>query len=126
MDLLDLHRGRLSWRRLRVLIQGLPPESRTMTAMRNALPDEEFAEQAENGQPERGRWSQAEQLLAGIHDRLASLQHVTICAHTDSKSKRPKAPEPMRRPGVRAMKPKQKITPEQADHLWSMLNPGAQ
>lgn len=97
-----------------------------MTAMRNALSDEEYAAQAENGEPEKGRWSQQEQLLAAVHDQLAQIQHVLISVNTDSKSKRPRAPEPMRRPGARAVKPKQKITPEQADHLWSMLNGGAQ
>jgi hypothetical protein len=96
-----------------------------MTAMRNALTDEEFAEQAEKGEPEKGRWSQQEQLLASIQDGIAQLQHVLICVNTESKSKRPKAPEPMRRPGSRGVKPKQKITPQQADHLWSMLNGGA-
>ncbi|WP_372344754.1 hypothetical protein [Streptomyces sp. KL116D] len=93
--------------------------------MRNSLTDEEYAEQAAKGEPEKGRWSQLEQLVAGLDDRIASLQHITICANTDSKSKRPKAPEPIRRPGVRAVKTKQKISPQQAEHLWSMLNGGA-
>jgi len=97
-----------------------------MTAMRNALSDEEYAEQAEKGEPEKGRWSQQDQLLAAVYDRLGSLQHVLISANTESKSKRPKPPEPMRRPGSRAVKPKQKITPQQAEFLTAMLNGGAQ
>jgi hypothetical protein len=97
-----------------------------MTAMRNALTDEEYAEQAEKGNPERGRWSQTEQLLAAVHDQLAQIQHVLIAVNTDSKAKRPRAPEPMRRPGARGAKPKQKINNEQAAQLWSMLNGGAQ
>jgi hypothetical protein len=125
VDVLDLHRGQLSWRRLRVLIEGLPPESRTLTAMRNALTDEEFAQHAEKGEPEKGRWSQQEQLLAAVYDRLGTVQHVLISANTDSKSKRPKPPEPMRRPGSRAVKPKQEISEQQADTLFRLLNPEA-
>jgi hypothetical protein len=96
-----------------------------MTAMRNALTDEEYAEQAENGEPEKSRWSQQEQLLAGISDGISELTYIYNCSHIESKSKWPKRPDPMKRPGIRALKPKQKITPQQADHLWSMLNPGA-
>lgn len=96
-----------------------------MTAMRNALTDEEFAEQAENGEPEKGRWSQQEQLLAAVYDRLGTVQHVLIAANSDSKSKRPKPPEPMRRPGSRAVQPKQKIDEQQAAVLFQLINGGA-
>ena len=64
VDLLDVHRGIMSWRRLRVLIQHLPPESATWTALRNELSPAELAAQAEKGRPELGRWSQLEQLIA--------------------------------------------------------------
>lgn len=96
-----------------------------MTAMRNALSDEEYAAQADKGQPEKGRWSQTDQLLASVFDRLGTVQHVLICANSDSKSKRPRAPEPMPRPGVRAIKPKQKINDEQADTIFRLINGGA-
>ncbi|WP_394436303.1 hypothetical protein [Streptomyces sp. SGAir0957] len=93
--------------------------------MRNALTDEEFAEQAEKGEPERGRWSQQEQLLAAVYDRLGVVQHVLIAANSDGKSRRPRPPEPMRRPGSRAVKPKQQMTEQQADVLFRLLNPEA-
>ncbi|WP_306317202.1 hypothetical protein [Streptomyces sp. CC224E] len=93
--------------------------------MRNALSDEEYAAQAEKGQPERARWSHLEQLIAGVYDRLGTVQHVLICANSDSKSKRPKAPEPMPRPGIRAAQPKQKISNEQADTIFRLINGGA-
>ena len=96
-----------------------------MTAMRNALTDEEYAAQAEKGEPEKGRWSQQDQLIAAVHDQVAQMRHVLICANTDSKSKRPKAPEPMRRPGSRAVQPKQKISDEQANTLFQLINGGA-
>jgi hypothetical protein len=96
-----------------------------MTAMRNALTDEEFAQHAEKGEPEKGRWSQQEQLLAAVYDRLGTVQHVLISANTDSKSKRPKPPEPMRRPGSRGAEPKQVISEQQAATLFQLINGGA-
>ncbi|MGW5173107.1 hypothetical protein ACWERY_01915 [Streptomyces sp. NPDC004082] len=115
----------MTWRQLRVFIQHLPPESHTMTALRNSLTDEEMAEQAENGEPEKGRWSQTEQLLAVVADRVAELTYAYGCAHAESKAKRPKAPEPIRRPGAKAVKPKQQINEKQADTLFRLINGGA-
>jgi hypothetical protein len=123
--LLDVHRGRMSWRRLRVLIQQLPPESATWTALRNSLSDEELAEQADKGEPEQGRWSQLEQLTAALLDATRRVEYVLICANTDSKSKRPRAPEPTRRPGAKPVRPKQQMSDAQANHLFALLNGGA-
>ncbi|MFF6847159.1 MULTISPECIES: hypothetical protein [Streptomyces] len=115
----------MTWRRLRVIIQGLPPESRTMTALRNAMSDEELAEQAESGEPEEGRWSQTEQLLALVADRLARVEYVLICANTDSTSKRPQPPEPIARPGAKPPKPKPKLSESSARALFELINGGA-
>ncbi|MFD7705718.1 hypothetical protein [Streptomyces sp. NPDC059786] len=125
MDLLDLHRGRLSWRRLRILIQGLPAESRTMTAMRNAMTAEELAALSEQGEPEKGRWSQTEQLLAVVADRIAELTYAYSTSHTEKGKKKPRRPDPIRRPGVQQAKPKQQINDEQADTLFRLINGGA-
>lgn len=111
----------MSWRRLRVLIQHLPPESATWTALRNALTPEELAEQAGKGEPEKGRWSQVEQLLAMVADRVARLEYVLVSVNTEKKSQRPKAPEPIRRPGSESVKAKPKLTDAQASHLFEML-----
>ncbi|MCX4450718.1 DUF5361 domain-containing protein [Streptomyces sp. NBC_01789] len=115
----------MSVRRLRVLIQRLPPESATMTALRNALSPEEYEEQARNGRPEEGRWSMDQQLLAGISDALRDLQYITVVANSDGKGRKPKRPEPMRRPGVGAGVPKRReeLTTAHAEFLFSMLNP---
>ncbi|MGW7688812.1 hypothetical protein ACWGMA_07950 [Streptomyces asiaticus] len=115
----------MSWRRLRVLIQHLPPESATMTALRNAMSEEELAEQAESGEPERGRWSQTEQLLALVADRLARVEYVLICANSDSKAKRPQPPEPIARPGAKPRKPKPKLSDASAEALFQLINGGA-
>lgn len=113
-------------RRLRVLIQRLPPESATMTALRVAMSAEEYEEQARSGEPEKGRWSMDQQLLAGISDALQDLQYITVVANSDGKGRRPKRPEPMRRPGVGAGAPKRRetLTDTHADFLFSMINGG--
>jgi hypothetical protein len=115
----------MSWRRLRVLIQHLPPESATWTALRNAMSDEELAEQADKGEPEKGRWSQLEQLVASVADRLARVEYVLICANTEKKAKRPDPPEPIRRPGAKAQRPKAKLTESGANTLFQLINGGA-
>ncbi|WP_307123170.1 hypothetical protein [Streptomyces sp. B1I3] len=109
-----------------MLIQGLPPQSLTMTALRNALSPEELEEQSQNGRPEEGRWSMDQQLLAGITDALRDLQYITVVANSDGKGRKPKRPEPMRRPGVGAAVPKKResLTDAHADFLFNMINPG--
>lgn len=110
----------MSARRLRVLIQRLPPESATWTALRNAMSDEELAEQAEKGEPEKGRWSQLEQLMAANLDATRRVEYVLICANTESKSKRPDPPEPTRRPGGKPPRPKSALTDAGANFLFNL------
>ncbi|MFJ3289996.1 hypothetical protein ACIPMW_32510 [Streptomyces sp. NPDC086669] len=116
----------MSWRRLRVLIQHLPPESATWTALRNSMDATELAKQAEQGQPEKGRWSQQEQLLALVADRLARVEWVLWCVNIEQKSKRPDPPEPIRRPGARPRKAKPKLNETSAGRLFQLLQGGAE
>ncbi len=124
-DLLDAYRGAMSWRRLRVLIQHLPPESATWTALRNDLTPRELAEQAAKGEPEKGRWSQQEQLIAAAVDAIRRVEWALWSVNIDKKSKRPDAPEPMRRPGVGPRKKKAQLTERSADRLFELLQGGA-
>lgn len=96
-----------------------------MTALRNAMSDAELAEQGDMGDPEQGRWSQLEQLLALVADRLARVEYVLICANTDSKSKRPQPPEPIVRPGAKPRRPKPKLSDSSAETLFQLINGGA-
>lgn len=125
VDLLDVHRGEMSWRRLRVLIQHLPSESSTWTALRNELTPQQLAEQAEKGEPEKGRWSQLEQLVAANVDAIRRVEWVLQCVNIEQKSKRPDAPEPMRRPGAGPRKKTAKLTDKSADSLFELLQGGA-
>jgi len=103
-----------------VLIQHLPPESATWTALRNAMSDEELAEQADKGEPEKGRWSQTEQLLASALDAIRRVEYVLICANTEKKSQRPEVPKPTPRPGAKPLKPKVQLSEATADFLFKL------
>lgn len=115
----------MSWRRLRVLIQHLPPESATLTALRNAMPEDDLAAQAENAEPEKDRWSKLEHLVSLVADRVARVEYVLICANTDKKTRRPDPPEPIRRPGAKQVKPKAQLTEGGANFLFQLINGGA-
>lgn len=115
----------MSSRRLRVLIERLPPESATMTALRNAMSPEEYEAQARKGRPEEGRWSMAEQLLAGITDSLHQLEYILVSVNSDGRGRKPKRPEPMRRPGVAPKKTESRLTDRGAETLFRLINGGA-
>ncbi|WP_369147045.1 hypothetical protein [Streptomyces sp. R44] len=61
-----------------MLIEYLPPESATKTAMRNALPD--GAEPAGEYRPDLAPWSSVEMLLAEIKDQLVLSRMVAVAA----------------------------------------------
>lgn len=88
--------------------------------MRNAMSDEELAEQADKGEPEKGRWSQTEQLMAAALDAIRRVEYVLICANTESKSKRPEAPKATRRPGARPPRPKSQLSDAGANFLFEL------
>ncbi|GAA2108227.1 hypothetical protein [Streptomyces synnematoformans] len=117
-------RGERTWRWLRVLLQHLPPESHTMTALRNAAPEEELAEASEAAEPEKGRWSTAEQLLALLVDVQRQHLYAFSVANSDPKKrKKDKPPEPIPRPGVQ--QPKKKTAPMSdaaAEVLFNLIN----
>ncbi|MER7053493.1 hypothetical protein [Streptomyces sp. NPDC000351] len=108
-----------------MFIEHLPPESHTMTALRNGMSQAELDAQADKGEPEKGRWSQLEQLVASNTDAIRRLEWVLICVNVDKKSKRPDPPEPMRRPGARPRKKPAQLTKKSANTLFELLQGGA-
>jgi hypothetical protein len=78
IDLLDVYRGRMSIRRLRVLIQGLPPESATRTALRNAQPEDTAGRPSGEYRPDKAPWSAVEMLLAAIKDEVTLSRNAAI------------------------------------------------
>ena len=89
VDLLDLYRGRLSLRRLRVLINALPPDAAIYR--RN---------------DEHGGWTVTDHLLATVIDALGAVGYYSLVGpHVDPKRLRSvKPPQRMHRPGDEARK----------------------
>lgn len=96
-----------------------------MTAMRNALPAEEYDRQAQRGEPEKDRWSKSEQLLASLYDAVRDLQYITIMANHSGKGRKPRRPPPLPRPGVAAPKEREPMSDQAATTLFQLINGGA-
>lgn len=86
----------MSFRRLGVLIQGLPPESLTKAALIDAMPAETMRPDDAAG---HGPWSREMHLLAAIRDeiRISSWQYLRSVSQEASKLP---VPEPTPRPGI--------------------------
>lgn len=96
-----------------------------MTALRNGLSAEEYEKQAKDGRPEEGRWSMTEQLLAGVTDALREIQYILVVANSDSKGRKPRRPEPIRRPGITPRATRQPMSDRAAERLFQLINGGA-
>lgn len=83
MDLLDWHRGRLTSRRLAVLVKHMPRDS--------AVAQELHGESAE--------WAVTDYLLAAAVDHLAAANWMFASVNTDEDSDAPEPPVPVPRPG---------------------------
>ena len=87
-SLLDLWRGTLSWRELRVFLRYLPTDSATARAVRGVTAEEEA-------------WTLDRQLLATIADAIRENTFATVKLGGDpKKTGRLKPPKPIPRPGV--------------------------
>ncbi|EGE42449.1 hypothetical protein ACIQUZ_03600 [Streptomyces griseus] len=83
MDLLDWHRGRLTSRRLAVLVKHMPRDS--------AVAQELHGEASE--------WSVSDYLLAAAVDHLAAANWMFASVNTDEDAEPPAPPVPVPRPG---------------------------
>src|SRR3712207_8942425 len=68
------------------LFRSLPPESATMTALRNELSDEELAAQAAEGEPERARWSQQDRKSTRLNSSHANISYAVFCLKKKNKT----------------------------------------
>lgn len=82
-----------------MLIDHLPPESATITAIRAGLSEDELEASGEGADPAKGRWSSLEMLMASVIDELRALQYLYVSAHV-AQGQAGKPPEPVARPGV--------------------------
>jgi hypothetical protein len=62
------------------------------------MSDTEIEECSEGADPEKGRWSATDMLLASLVDEVRRFEHLYLSAHVKNAGK---APEPLPRPGVR-------------------------
>jgi hypothetical protein len=98
IDLMDLWRGTLSFRRLAVLIRHLPSESWTQTAIRDERQTELVDLEADPDKPSSfGPWALSNYQLAALKDEIAHLTYVV--ARVNGQDKYP-APTPTPRPGM--------------------------
>lgn len=87
-SLLELYRGDMSWRELRVFLRYLPPDSATAAAVRGLTAEEEH-------------WTMERQLMASMVDSQNFLAALTLYVNADPKRRgKFKPPDPIDRPGV--------------------------
>jgi hypothetical protein len=79
-----------------VLIEHLPPESATKTALRNSIPAEEMDRATGESRPDLAPWSGTEILLASVKDEVRLLRMVMVAANGG----KPGEFEPTPRPGI--------------------------
>jgi len=89
--------GDLTWRELQIVIDRLPPESATKTAMREALSEEDLAVLSGMESKGHGPWSRMEHLLAAVNDQVSLLRWVTVAI---ASKEPPPQPALYPRPGV--------------------------
>lgn len=103
--------SKLTWRRIQILVDHLPPESACKTAGREEMdPADLAALPAPSG---HGPWSQVEMRLADLYDQLSWLIYATYHAQGG----KPKRPKPYPRPGVADDRRKRRVTPEGVAYL---------
>lgn len=101
----------MTWRRLRVLVEHLPPESATKTTARDtADPRELAALPAPDGY---GPWSNTELRLADVYD---ALQWVVYAIY-HAQGGKPRKPDPYPRPGVPDRRRRRRMSPAAAAYL---------
>lgn len=105
----------MTWRKLRVLIERLPAESATMTAIRRDSP----APVEGDVDPEAGRWSQSDMLLAALVDELRRSNYYLLMVNG---AKRLKAPGSVPRPGVKMPGKPRTLNAAGADLLFNLIN----
>ncbi len=99
VDLLDWHRGRLSARRLTVLVKHLPRESAVHRAQAG----------------ESAEWGVTDHLLAAVVDQLAVANWMFATVHQDEDATPEPYPEPVHRPGAADPRPPEEPLPAPAE-----------
>ncbi|TYK45154.1 hypothetical protein [Actinomadura decatromicini] len=112
----------MSFRRLRVLLERLPPESATMTAIRNAAPA-----LPKPGDLAKAPWSALEVLIGTLVNEHRLWRYEQTLRNLPKGQKKPDEPELLRMPGDDKAKnskgrPRAPLTLDQADWLFRHIN----
>ena len=100
-----------------MLIEHLPPESATKTAIRASISEKVLDEHADEGRPDLAPWSGTETLLASVKDEVVKLRLALIAVNGG----KPGEFQPTPRPGI---PPKQKAKPKRlTDEQRRALDP---
>lgn len=87
----------MTYRRLKVLLDALPPDSATNTAVREQFTDAQLAEMAQrDGDGGYGPWSRVDYWFASISDRIDQLIYALVRVNGG----KPDPPKPLPRPGL--------------------------
>jgi hypothetical protein len=99
IDLGDLYTGEMSIRRYRVLVRGLPDDSRTVAVLRRLARAQKVATTTalEDLPPEY--WSNTDWLLWRMEYQVQNLIWHYVCTHLGKGKTRPPAPTPLPHPG---------------------------
>lgn len=127
VDLLDVYTRKVSLRKAGVLIDRLPPESATMTAIRLDNPKPPSKGKADPEQAVRMPWSSDQMLIAQLIDEVRRLDH-TVRSIVSSKGQSVPEPEPVYRPGIKlpkSRKERRQLTVAQLKALDPRLRPGS-
>jgi hypothetical protein len=114
VDVRDLYRGGLTYRRLLVLVENLPADSAVAAIVAKEVQDPQAPEY------ER-QWTISEHMLAAILDQLAVLSWLQIAATVKNP---PPAPKPIRRPGEKSVQVRRLSAEERA--MIDRINLGGQ
>jgi hypothetical protein len=105
--------SKLTHRHLQSLVDGLPAESATKTAVRDNTPAAQTRRLAAHTPQGHGPWSHTDLLLAHVIDELQWV----IYAVYHAQGGKPKKPEPYPRPGVAAKNGTRQATPQGVAYL---------
>jgi hypothetical protein len=128
VDILDIFTKKMSLRKAAVLIERLPQESATMTALRRDAPDPDAGEMVDPRAPIKAPWSAEEMLVAQVIDEIRHLRYSVDTFAAGKDAGKVPVPENVVRPGVepkQSSKRQKTLTQEQRRALDPRLRPGS-
>ena len=95
----DLYTGAMSIRRYRVLVRGLPDDSRTVAVLRRLMREQGTVNTTRIEDLPQEQWTNTDWLLWAVHQQLQVFAWTYVCAHIEKGKTRPPFPTPLPHPG---------------------------